>query len=699
MAGPWEKYQKQGGTSASSDGPWTKYQAQAASQSPEFQQDLSELSQLSNTAYDNSYSDAGRTFLNHSVGDLPIVGPALQKAGDYAGSNIWGAVTGEDPAAIRQKVEIDRKVRDNQYPMSATSGMLAANIAPMAAAGGVPAASELLGMTGSNAVKRIIASGASNAAISGADTLARGGSGADALKSEAISGGLGFGISGVGEAITHGIGAAYDRFAPTVRALIDPDNEASRRVGAAMLRDMRANPASVMDDIDTATAHEHGIPLVNADYGGETVRALARSVANQAPEARNLIDKLANERFASQSARASDFVKKLAGGNVDDIAYKAALRQQAQSANKSAYQAAYNDPNAASVFTDGIQELMQSPSFRKAMNDVPAKSADRGALTGQKALPMPFDQDEFGNYVIKRNPDGSVVTPSLEFWDHTKRNLDDMIDSAQRSGNNDDAGTLTGIKRKLTGELDGQVPSYKSARQGAAGFFSAEDALEAGKNFANAPRSIPEARQAFSQFSEDQKKAFRTGHASELIDRIKASSDRTNVINRVFKSEAARESMGLVYGPQKAKEIEAYVRVEDLADRLRGAMGNSTTAKQLVELGLGGAAGGWMGSDHGYGGTALGFAGGLAGAFAGRTLVSRANSNSMIQIANLLARNSPGALQAAVKIASQRPAYMDALEKLSTVVGTASRGATVAAPRLLGQEPRQPMELTVHPHQ
>ncbi len=357
-----------------------------AEMTPDYKQNLSELSSLSNPAYDNTYTGAGRTWLDHAS-DLPIVGPALQKAIDYIGSNLWGDATSENPADIRRKVDIDRKVRENQYPMASASGTIAGGVAALGPAGEVPAVAELMGTGGKSVAKRILASGLSNAATSGGDTLAHVGSAQDALNSELISGGLGLGISGLGEGLSKGISAAYNRFAPTVGALINPEKEAGRRVGTAMLRDREVNPSLIMNEDDFDVANAHNIPLVNADRGGETVRALARSTANQAPEACAMIEKAADGRFATQSARASDFVKNIAGGYVDDIGYQEAIKQQARMINEPAYRKAFSDPNGQSVFSSGIRDLMQSPSFRDTMDDVPARSADRGALTGQKLSP------------------------------------------------------------------------------------------------------------------------------------------------------------------------------------------------------------------------------------------------------------------------------------------------------------------------
>jgi hypothetical protein len=309
---------------------------------------------------------------------------------------------------------------------------------------------------------------------------------------------------------------------------------------------------------------------------------------------------------------------------------------------------------------------------------VPKKSADRGAVSGAKEIGNPFTQNSQGQYVLRQSADGTLVAPSLEFWDHVQRNLRSLSDKAARSGDNTTASEIGALRTALNEDLDTAVPLFGSARKGAAAFFGAEDALDAGRQFANSPRGIPEATKAFQKFTAAEKRAFSTGYASELIDRVKASGDRTNVINSMFKSQAARESMELVFGPQKAREIEAYVRVEDIADRLRGAMGNSTTARQLVELGIGAGAGGAAG----YGITGD-WQGAMIGAVGPKTLqyLSRkGDAKVMESIAKLLTSDNPQALRVAAQQAARQPSYMKALENLGSALAIPARsGASVVA--------------------
>lgn len=608
------------------------------------------------------------SFLTGALEGVPIAGPAILGATKRASAGLASLIDGDSYADNLQRGQEVTEGAKAAHPYTNMAGQVAGNVAALVPLGATGVGARALGITGPSLLGRAGMSAVSSGAISGADTLARGGDAADAL----ASGGIGLGIGGaiplVGAGISAGAKAIGNKVAPTINALTNPNKEASRRLGMAFTRDIDANPSMLMNQADEAAAAANNIPIVNADRGGETTRALARSVANQSPEARAIIENTASDRFGAQSQRAAAFIGKLTNGRADDLAYQEAIRATARQVNKPAYAAAYSAPEAQQVFTPRIQELMQSPSLRRAIDKVPQRSADRGAIDGFKEIPNPFVKNSQGAYVLQRKADGTMVTPTLQFWDHVKRNLDSDIGKAITGGDRTRAAELTSLKNELLGELDSAVPSFKAARQGAAGFFGAEDALEAGKKFANTPKLVPEAVKAFQSFKPAEKDAFATGYASELIDKIKASPDRSNVINSMFKTQAGRESMSLVFGPQKMREIEAYVRVEDIADRLRGAMGNSTTVRQLMELGIGGGAG------YAYTDDWKGAVAGAALAGGARYAGQKADAKVMEQIGKLLTSDNKSALRVAVQQAAKNPAYMEAIEKIGNVLAAPSRG-------------------------
>lgn len=622
--------------------------------------------------------------LSGIVNGIPVIGPMAQDITDRmqgAIAQIGGGDYGQTVDAVRAR----REAVNQANPIANVAGNLAGGFGAMGALAKVPGGMQAMGMTGAggplNTIGqkaadiggRMLNSGVFGAGVSAADTLTRGGDLADAGESALIGGGIGAAIPGVGAGLGAAARAVGNTVGPRVRSVIDPAGEASRRAGIALQRDAAANPGSVMSSTDEMVARQTGVPIMNVDRGGETTRALARAAANQSPEARFAIEKAASDRFAGQAGRAVDAMRRIAGGSVDDLAYQDQLRRLSQAVNKPAYDAAFNAPQAQAVWNRPVQELMQSPTFRRAVQAAEGRGADRAAVDGFKAVKSPFTFDAAGNAALKRNADGSQALPSLQFWDQVKRNLDGQIGIAQRQGDRTLVADLTQLKNKLVASLDAVVPQYQRARAGAATFFGAEDALDAGKKFALAPRSVPEARAAFSRMKPAEKDAFRTGFASEIIDKIQDARFRANVIDQAFGTPAKREMMELVFGPGKARQLEAYIRVEELADRVRGAMGNSSTVRQWMELGIGATGGGvatgdWRGA---LGGAALARGIGHVG--------MKVNEQVMKEVGDILVSGDPAKMQRAVANAVLSQQWMDALRSYEQIIGAGARGALLPA--------------------
>ena len=598
------------------------------------------------------------------VNGIPVVGPAIQNTTDAivgTGLQLAGQGTMQD---YRSNAQARRAAMAEANPIADIAGQVAGSIAGVGGIAAVPGGAAGLGLTG-NLGSRIGTGIVSSAGLEAADTAARGG---DVASAGLIGGAVGGGIPLIGAGLGAAGRAIGNRLGPTVGAALNPLEEAGRRVGTAVGRD-RAN-GGAMTLADEAVAAQNAIPLSNVDRGGEVTRALSRSVANQSPEARSALTKLAEDRFTSQAPRAVSFIRRVVGGSADDLAYQDSIKSAAAAANAPLYRAAYNDPAARAVWTPEIQELMQSPAFRSAINDAEKKGADRAAVSGFKAVKNPFEFRPDGSVTLRTMPDGSRALPSLQFWDQVKRNLDRAIGLGKRAG--DDITDLTAIKQKLVGSLDSQVPSFKQARASAASYFGDEDALEAGRMFANNTRDLPEAQQAFQALKPAERKAFQTGYASELIDKIKDGRFRSNVIDQAFGSPAKRELFETVFGPSKARELEAYIRVEDLADKLRGSLGNSTTARQLVELGIGG-------------GTGFALTGDWQGALTGAALAKgtryageKVDAQVMEQVAKLLTSGTRADLDRAVANASISPKWLTALESLQKALSAPVRGTALA---------------------
>lgn len=674
------------------------------------------------------------------VNGIPVLGPAVQKTSDamLAGGGMladqFTGNQGPDLGGRMQALEERRSQLADANPIANVAGNLggaigsygllgtlgAADQAFQFAKGGQAVAqtapsigAQAIGMAG-NTAQKVGNSFLSTLGLGTADSIVRGNKPTQALADNLLPA-LGAGvIPGAVDGAT-AVGRVVGRkLEPLVGAVVDPVKEALRRTGMAFQRDADAGLA--ISKADELVAAENGLDLVNAQRGGETTRALSRSVANQSPEARAKFAAAADNTFQSQHFRAADFIKRAAGGNVDDLAFQAAQKKAAQAANDPLYWKANSAPAAKAIWNKPISQLMQSDAFRAAVNGAESAGSNKAAVAGYKAIKNPFTFGEdgtarlrmrsdpararvaaaqakvdeasitqnLGDYTRANNElnkanalledalknDGPVALPSLQFWNQVKINLGDAEIAAKNNGNLGLASDIGGIRKKLVSSLDQAVPDYAAARSSAASFFGADDALEAGKVFANNTRDLPEAQAAFNAMKPAEQSAFRTGYASELIDKIKDGRFRSNVIDQAFGSPAKRELFETVFGPAKARQLEAYIRVEDLADKLRTSLGNSTTARQLVELGIGGGAGLAI-----TGGDWKGALSGAALVKGGKFLGQRADSKVMEEVARLLTSGNRKDLEMAVNQASLSPKWMAALEQISNGLQIAGRGA------------------------
>jgi hypothetical protein len=646
---PWERYAAPQQQPAA--GPWTRY-----APPPEAAAEPQEES-----GRESSYGGAGTAWLEHFIGDIPVVGPALQTGSDYLGTEVMGRLSGQDPSKMREDIWARRERRTEDYPASSMSGGVAGNLAAFGGAGSTAAGARALGLTGKNLGARALTSGVTNATISAADASARSGNPTDIATAGGIGGAIGTAIPIVGAGINALGRAAKDTVGPRINALFRPTAEAERRVGTAVGID-RAN-APTLGAADEASAKLNQQSVLNVDRGGETTRALARSAANTDPEARALIEKTASDRFSGQGERARSFIDRITGGAVDDVTAQERLKSAARAANKPAYDRAMQSPAALDMWDDEFAELTTSPAVRAAVRRATTTGADRAVAEGVVPIRNPFK--EVKGKIELSAPDDPSARPTLEFWNAVKIQLDDQIGIAQRAGAKGRASDLIGLKKRLVAKLDAAVPEYKSARAGAAAFFDAEDALDAGKKFVTQNRKNLDVAAALKQMAPAERTTFAVGFAGQLKEQIKQSGDRTNVINKLFGSEQSREKIRMALGPKAFGEFEQFVKVENTMDMLRSAMGNSTTSRQLVELGLAGSAG--VGTGLYTGDWKTGLAAGLVAA-AGRRYSGAQNVKITKRVAELLLSDDPQDIQRLVTLASQNKQAARAVTLMQDIV-------------------------------
>jgi hypothetical protein len=156
--------------------------------------------------------------------------------------------------------------------------------------------------------------------------------------------------------------------------------------------------------------------------------------------------------------------------------------------------------------------------------------------------------------------------------------------------------------------------------------------------------------------------------------------DRRNALNSIANSPAARTQLQIALGPQRAAQVEAMLRVEGVMDLARGAVqGNSTTIRQLAELGLAGGASATLGGGNPLTGdpasllNAALMYGALRGGRAGLATVDQRVST---QVARLLASNDPSQVRFGAQMLGRNRGLLDSLRQVDAALARSAAAQT-----------------------
>lgn len=501
----------------------------------------------------------------------------------------------------------------------------------------------------------------------------------------AVGGGLLGGATGAAapvviQGITSGIREGVNR----ARDIATPRAAATRDVARAMQEADAAAPAIGPNGRNMDAEAEAIIARGLADDvrlrvdAGERTRALARRAANLSPEARATLNRSIDPRFNAQSERGRAFLRRqnpaITG---DNQAVRSSLREQARNANRPAYERAFAEGDRP-INSPEIERLMSSPMVREAMQKAVPRMKNRAVTEGYQGFNARVQVTDDGQVIFNRGPEGVPTFPNLAFWDTVKRELDDVANrSLRETGSRGEAGQLA---RALRGELDNVVPSYQGTRSQAMRFFQAEDALEAGENFARGGirADAREMARAVNSMTTQELRVFRESYANSLLRRIENIGDRQAISKRFAQSSQARQELIVGLGRQRAQEFEAWLHLESIADRAREALqGNSTTARQLMEMGGAGIASGTIfgGGDPTTPEFWRNFFMGAGGAWGARRLNATVAERWANKVADLLTkRDNPQELQKALRTLARNDRFVDGLRRYMSSAATPAAG-------------------------
>jgi hypothetical protein len=395
----------------------------------------------------------------------------------------------------------------------------------------------------------------------------------------AMGAAIGAPLGAIAPSVVQGVTAA----ARGVRNAVAPQSGAVADVGRALVRD-EMTPATFADRFMDSAAQRPGVATV-ADAGGENVRGLVERVAQTPGAGRTKVIPALTERQQQQATRISSDLRDLTGTERSAFQTTEEVISERATAATPLYQAAY-DAGDFAVWSPGLERLSSSPTVQDAMKGAVRIWRDNAVADGFGALNPSAIVDR--NAGALKFLEGKVpVLPNLQFWDYTKKIVDDQIGTAIRNGQDQKARTLTRLAGALRTELDNVVPDYRAARDAWAGPSAYLNAIDDGRKVMSKAMSADEFTATFRALTPSEQEAYRIGAISSIISKMGNDPAKLADMTKYLRAPEVRAKVAAMMPSEQsaqawAKRLDFEVRSSELTGQ---ALGNSATARRLAEQG------------------------------------------------------------------------------------------------------------------
>lgn len=504
------------------------------------------------------------------VNGIPVLGPMYTGAVDAVTTNVAGMLTGEDPQAIKDRVYAKQDAYEEENPVLSTVGQMVGGTAAMAPLGMTAAGAKALGVApGQGLLSRVLYGGGTGAAISGADSLARGNDPRTAF----LTGLGGAAIGGAGAAAAPYIGAAFSKVGDVGRKALGlgtaPGNPGISRPAADMITEalMADNVLGSQAGINMSQA---GPRAMLADASPNMTSLLDTAIQSSGPGAR-----IATEAIENRAAGSYDDIVRALAANLGDpqgvYSTTQGLRTGTAPARQAAYQAAYASPIDYSTDAGrSIEALMQR---------VP-QSAINAANNLMKVEGVSSPQ------IMAQIADDGTVTymrmPSVEQLDYITRGLNTVAKGSEGSGSlggmTDVGRAYSNLAREIRTATKEAVPAYATALETAATPIQQREALEFGATLLRPNIARDEAADIIAGMTGPQREFAKQGVASDIAEalaNVRAVASDPNLdareasqALRALSSRAAREKIAMVMGDEAASS-DLFRQLDEAARSLQ----------------------------------------------------------------------------------------------------------------------------------
>ena len=236
------------------------------------------------------------------------------------------------------------------------------------------------------------------------------------------------------------------------------------------------------------------------------------------------------------------------------------------------------------------RKTVASPQYKKAFGaGVPHTDNLEKIFTDiEEFAPGVWEQAKKLGKLKLANADQSVsgsalgdARPSLQGWQYIKERLDDMADSAYRSGNGKAGGAIKNVRARLLSELDTLNPDYAAARSKWAGAAQFEDMMNSADKFMTSPAA--EFENAVKGLKPVDREAVKIGAIQSIEDRIERGS-WTQDVGKFFRTPAMERKLKALFNdPKEYAAFQNKLKVITEKQRTFDAVrGNSATARRLA---------------------------------------------------------------------------------------------------------------------
>jgi hypothetical protein len=488
-----------------------------------------------------SLGDRAMSFGQGVIEGVPIAGPWLEDRRVDLDATIAQLPGGMTPEQVREQAAERKAYLQQHAGNERLAGNVAGAVLPLAAAGltGPAVIGRALGMTGGLG-SQVGFGMLSGGAISGADTLARGGSTEDALKSAALGGAIGGAaplvVKGVGGVLGGMVGKGVPKAAQNVARAMQADEITAPGLQRAMAQ---MGPDATLMDL------------------GPNLQSLAGGIASvRGPGQKMLRDTITSRAKAGPARVAADVGRTIGKGQ--EIG---GLTEQIVAAQKAAADPLYAAVRDVPIKLEGNLKLVAStPLGRQAFKQGIEMAANDGVQPG---------------------------TLTIGVLDYAKQALDDIASEAKRLGKGNANRQAFNMARLLASEGDKIAPGYKQAREAFAGPAAVLEAIDEGKATFKADMSPADMQRLMADMTASEKDAFLQGAQTAVADLLGNSANDVAAVRTLLRKPYNEAKLRALIGSEATDDLLRAVDRELMFGQTANAVNsNSETARRTAAQGM-----------------------------------------------------------------------------------------------------------------